>query len=84
MYRLEDCDVCSTRVLDYVVSSYLPPFSVVSTLPQSVQPETPHILAVYQRAHKTHTPLFDVEPEVRKIAEITKALSQFLEIIMPR
>ncbi|KAF9028024.1 hypothetical protein BDZ89DRAFT_781717 [Hymenopellis radicata] len=72
VYRSEDYDDCAPSVLDYVVSSYLPPFSVASTLPNSVQPKTPHILAVYQSALNTGAPLFNVEPEVRKIAEIAK------------
>ncbi len=72
MYRSQDCNVSSTSVLDYVVSSYVPPISVASTRPQSVQPKTPNILAVYQSALNTRAPLFNAEPEVRKIAEIAK------------
>ncbi|KAF8921087.1 CHAT domain-containing protein [Mucidula mucida] len=72
LYQPDDGGVSSTSVMDYVVSSYLPPFNVTSTriLRKSLQPEQPQILAVYQSAFHSHSPLPNVEPEVRKIAEI--------------
>ncbi|KAF9027249.1 hypothetical protein BDZ89DRAFT_987424 [Hymenopellis radicata] len=73
VYNLEEDGVPVVSVLDYIVSSYLPPFSMSLPQPQDVKAKPPHILAVYQSATRGHVPLPHVSLEVKQIKDLASA-----------